>query len=1149
MKKTGLLVLLFVFFFTSGNICAETLALHADSDTYIDQQYPDSNFGQDWKMLMSGFTTKPAHGLLRFNLSGLPGGARITKARFTILVHTNQATSLFYVHPMTSGWEEDNATWNLAEAGINWTTPGGDFAPAVFVEAGLPGSAPDWMVIDVTPLISDEQGNLNTGTAANGLLLKADAGYNKVLTAGFAGYENALTCHSCHGANDSSRDVGKSTNCSQCHSRGDISLSGEPTLIVDYEPMLFQFVQLSDTHLGKTPQALVNLNDAVAQINGINPAFVLVTGDLTDAGTTDQYSDFKNAMDNLTMAHFCVPGDNDVIDGGTLDLYRQELGADYYAFDYGGFKFIGLNNTDNISLDNTQRQWLQDRLKEGEPGIIFAHEPLLDHYDNSTITGAEQLLDMLHTYQAPLYMNGHTHQTGQYSKDGTAFVWCKNLFYANMGDPYNLYKVYADRILLYHVALPSGSQTFVWTICLNGTCADNNSSTTTTTSTSILTTTTSTSSTPASTTTSASTSSSVSSATTANSTTSSTTSVPATILHVGADWPGSPYATIQAAVDAASDGDEIWVEQGAYTLASTIDVGKAVSLYGGFTGSETSRDQRNWTVHATIVDGDNSVRCFLVYSTITIDGFTITKGDTHSDNSNGAGIWNGKSMAIPPVSGYLTLSNCILSNNSSGNSAGALFSDWGALKVNNCTFSGNTANGARAGAIENYASDMTITNCTFSGNTANNAGAIYFPDTAGSPSATANNVITDCVFSQNTALQDGGAIIGDGNAAITRCVFDRNTATRYGTFAMRGDTGFSAVVTNCIFTGNTAKYGAALCINGSSGMLGVITAMNCTFAGNTLVSGGKGGVIYTMKPSSNAGTVFTVTNSILRGNGGNAIDRSGTTQPLPTVSYTDIDQTGYAGTISNSMNQNPLFAGSSDYHLQGTSPCIDTGTSAGAPSVDIAGTLRPQVAGYDMGAYEYVPPALTTTTTALTTSSTIAPIETSTTTTADSTASSTTTAPAATTSISTTTTTEIESTTSTSSTPASTTTSTHTKLCLAEVVFDNEPATLDLLRRFRDGVLSSTPEGRRWTALYYRNADVIAGLLENNPGLRRQSRAAVERLLPYIGKLVDGKAVDHRAMRLHAEQLIGLYRKKIGADSGRLHTMIMNAATVSNQAK
>ena len=41
------------------------------------------------------------------------------------------------------------------------------------------------------------------------------------------------------------------------------------------------------------------------------------------------------------------------------------------------------------------------------------------------------------------------------------YIWCDNLSYAHLGDTYNLYRVYADRILLYHVDLRDGSETFV----------------------------------------------------------------------------------------------------------------------------------------------------------------------------------------------------------------------------------------------------------------------------------------------------------------------------------------------------------------------------------------------------------------------------------------------------------------------------------------------------------------------------------------------------------------------------------------------------------------------------------------------------------------------------------------------------------------
>ncbi len=51
----------------------------------------------------------------------------------------------------------------------------------------------------------------------------------------------------------------------------------------------------------------------------------------------------------------------------------------------------------------------------------------------------------------------------------------------------------------------------------------------------------------------------------------------------------------------------------------------------------------------------------------------------------------------------------------------------------------------------------------------------------------------------------------------------------------------------------------------------------------------------------------------------------------------------------------PLFADpvNGDFHLQTGSPCIDEGTSIGAPQVDFEGTSRPQGLGFDIGAYEY----------------------------------------------------------------------------------------------------------------------------------------------------------------------------------------------------
>ena len=87
----------------------------------------------------------------------------------------------------------------------------------------------------------------------------------------------------------------------------------------------------------------------------------------------------------------------------------------------------------------------------------------------------------------------------------------------------------------------------------------------------------------------------------------------------GTSWVDA-LKTIQEAVDTANTEDEIWVRQGTYPLSTTIDVRKVIAIYGGFDGTETQRDQRDWNNNVTTLDGQNSgVRRMSVSSDATID--------------------------------------------------------------------------------------------------------------------------------------------------------------------------------------------------------------------------------------------------------------------------------------------------------------------------------------------------------------------------------------------------------------------------------------------------------------------------------------------------------------------------------------------------
>jgi hypothetical protein len=113
----------------------------------------------------------------------------------------------------------------------------------------------------------------------------------------------------------------------------------------------------------------------------------------------------------------------------------------------------------------------------------------------------------------------------------------------------------------------------------------------------------------------------------------------------GTSWDDA-FDSIQDAIDAASPGGEIWVAAGTYvpgTLRTdTFQLKTGVALYGGFNGTETLRDERDWEANVTILSGDingddvgftnNGENVYHVVSAVgadgaTIDGFTIAGGN------------------------------------------------------------------------------------------------------------------------------------------------------------------------------------------------------------------------------------------------------------------------------------------------------------------------------------------------------------------------------------------------------------------------------------------------------------------------------------------------------------------------------------------
>jgi hypothetical protein len=288
------------------------------------------------------------------------------------------------------------------------------------------------------------------------------------------------------------------------------------------------------------------------------------------------------------------------------------------------------------------------------------------------------------------------------------------------------------------------------------------------------------------------------------------------------------------------------------------------------------------------IDGQGQSRVFAILTpgiNVTLDGMQISGGMVSVadvNGSNGGGILN---------EGNLTLSNCILIDNSSTTSdGGGVYNDLGAtLMVYNSNVSGNSA-GDEGGGIFNRGSMLTISNSNLSGNPAGNYGGGIF-NGFGSTMTVLNST-----FFGNSAGIGGGGIDNDpGNLTVLNSTFSANSAGEAGGGI---DNGSTLAITNSTFFGNCAAEGGALSNSGTATLTSVTVTGNVT--GN--VTGDQGGAVF-QNPSF--GTLL-LDNTIVAGNffgspGGTPSDIVGTLDP--NSSYNLIG-TGGSGGLTDGVNHN-----------------------------------------------------------------------------------------------------------------------------------------------------------------------------------------------------------------------------------------------------
>ncbi len=430
--------------------------------------------------------------------------------------------------------------------------------------------------------------------------------------------------------------------------------------------------------------------------------------------------------------------------------------------------------------------------------------------------------------------------------------------------------------------------------------------------------------------------------------------------------------TLQYALSIAVSGDEIWVKAGVHysgaagNREATFTLKNGVTLYGGFAGNETSRDQRDWQANPTILSGDidqndtntdgnfiaetwNDIVGDNAYHVVTcsgmggivsgMDGFIITAGQANGSvitDKHGGGMYN---SGCDP-----TLTNVIFSGNFAASFGGGIYGGHGSA-LTNVTFSSNRASHG-GGMYTDLLYYPTLTNVTFSGNEATYGGGMY--------NWGSRPTLTNVTFSSNTASLSGGGMYNyQSNPTLTSVTFSGNTSFTGG--GMYNEYSLNPTLTNVTFSGNTADLlGGGMYNTGSRPNLTNVIfhnnhssdsgggmynkesdprLTNVTFSGNTSSDGGGGGMVnYKNSNPTLTNVVFHGNNA--SGNGGGIYNSDNSSPTLTNVILYGNSASASGGGMYNYDNSNPTLtnvtfsgntassSGGGMYNLRNSSPSI-----------------------------------------------------------------------------------------------------------------------------------------------------------------------------------------------------------------------------------
>lgn len=301
-----------------------------------------------------------------------------------------------------------------------------------------------------------------------------------------------------------------------------------------------------------------------------------------------------------------------------------------------------------------------------------------------------------------------------------------------------------------------------------------------------------------------------------------------------------------------------------------------------------------------------------------------------------------------------TFDSCFFKLNVAEFGGGAMHTGFNsAVTVKRCVFQENKARVGAALGIQNDSTSLLVESCFFGANNAELIGGCIGGYTSG-----VKITVRSSILEANSADRGGAIHITEDSLNLSQLIAENTIFRENVVFGQGGAVNLQdadAQFTNCLFNGNLNLgngAGGAISSNAAGGKTVDVTAINCTFSNNLSVIGAGIAQYEDVATSSKAN--LKLQNNIFSNEGDNyAIEEGAPTVTSLGGNLSDDETLAAYFTATNDLNSSdPLFVElETDQKLQATSPAINKGIAAGAPTKDITGANR--VGLPDMGCYEF----------------------------------------------------------------------------------------------------------------------------------------------------------------------------------------------------